>query len=179
MDWRQYPRLVIAADAAGLKNINMAVWDKGSGGMGALYRSAHELIGVFCNGTTPATNNVKLGKHGRDRTNIWSYPGANKQGSSAAKLLGDHPTPKPVQLIANALLDVTKSGDLVLDPFAGSGTTIIACAETGRVARAIELDPKFVDVAVRRWNELSGEESRLSATGETFAEVAAQRSAEN
>lgn len=179
MDWRQYPRLVAAAEAVGLKHINMAVWDKGSGGMGTLYRSAHELTGVFCNGKTPATNNVALGKHGRDRTNIWHYPGANHPGSSAAKMLADHPTPKPVRLVADALLDVTLKDDLVLDPFVGSGTTIIACAEVGRVARGIELDPKYVDVALRRWHELSETQATLSATGETFDEVAKRRSSES
>ncbi len=177
MDWRNYPRLVTSAQAASLKYINGVVWDKGSGGMGSLYRSAHEWIGVFCIGTKPATNNVELGKHGRDRANIWRHPGANKPGSSAAEMLGDHPTPKPVQLVSNALLDVTKQGDLVLEPFSGSGTTIIACAEVGRVARAIELDPKYVDVALRRWFARSGQEAVLVETGETFTQVAARRAA--
>lgn len=178
MDWRNYARLVDAAEAAGLKNINMAVWDKGSGGMGTLYRSAHELIGVFCNGKSPATNNVSLGKHGRDRINIWHYLGANKKGSSAAEMLADHPCPKPTRLVADALLDVTKMGDLVLDPFMGSGTTIIACAEVGRIARGIELDSKYVDVAVRRWNALAGQEATLGTTQETFSEVEARRAKE-
>lgn len=175
MDWRQYPVLVQAAEEVGLKSINMAIWDKGSGGMGTLYRSAHELIGIFCNGDTPVTNNVVLGKNGRDRTNIWHYPGANKPGSSAAKMLDKHPTPKPVRLVADALLDVTSKGDIVLDPFMGSGTTIIACAEIGRVCRGIELDPKYVDVAVMRWCEASGEGAILVETGETFDEVRIRR----
>lgn len=175
MDWRQYPVLVQAAEEVGLKSINLAVWDKGSGGMGSLYRSAHELIGVFCNGNTPKTNNVALGKNGRDRTNIWHHPGANKPGSSAAKMLDKHPTPKPVRLVADALLDVTLKGDIVLDPFMGSGTTIIACAETGRIARGIELDPRYVDVAVMRWCQASGEDAVLIETGETFGEVRSRR----
>ena len=146
--------------------------------MGGLYRSAYELVGVFCNGTVPATNNVQLGKHGRDRSNVWHYPGANKPGSSAAAMLSEHPTPKPVQLVSDALLDTTKKGDIVLDPFLGSGTTIVACMEVQRVGRGIELDPKYVDVALRRWMALADDQAVLIATGETFDEVAARRADE-
>ncbi len=178
IDWRQYARLEGAARSAGLTAINTAVWDKGSGSMGALLRSAYELVGVFCNGAVPATNNVQLGKHGRDRSNIWRYAGANKPGSSAAAMLSEHPTPKPVQLVSDALLDTTKKGDIVLDPFLGSGTTIVACMEVQRVGRGIELDPKYVDVALRRWMTLADEQAVLIATGETFTQVAERRAAE-
>lgn len=175
MDWRQIDRLLGAAAAAGLKRINMAVWNKGSGGMGLLYRSAYELVAVFCNGASPATNNVELGRHGRDRTNVWTIAGANRSGSSAGKALADHPTPKPVELVADALLDVTNRGAIVLDPFMGSGTTMIAAERTGRRARGIELDPKYVDVAVRRWEKLGLGEAVHAVTGQTFAETAADR----
>lgn len=179
MDWRHLTELTHAASGAGLRQINLVMWDKGKGGMGSLYRSAHELIYVGCKGgTTPEINNVKLGAKGRDRTNVWAYPGATKRGSTAAKALKDHPTPKPVELIGDAMLDVTKRGDIVLDPFAGSGTIIIAAEECDRVARAIELDPKYVDVAVRRWEEVTAQTAILEATGESFAEVAKRRSAE-
>ena len=178
MNWRSYPCLVSSADAAGLNQINMVVWDKG-GGMGSPYRSAHELIAVFCNGPTPAINNIELGKHGRDRTNVWHYAGANKPGSSSAKALHSHPTPKPVELVVNAILDFTEPGDIVLDPFMGSGTTLVACMESQRISRGIELDPQYVDVAIRRWSILTGEQAVLQATGETFDEVAERRALES
>jgi DNA modification methylase len=177
MDWRSIEVLIRAGGHAGLTMINFAVWNKGSGGMGTLYRSTHELIPVFCKGEAPATNNVFLGKHGRDRTNVFSYPGANKRGSSAAKVLADHPTPKPIALCADMLLDVSHRGDAVLDPFLGSGTTIIAAEQTGRIGYGIELDPKYVDVAVRRWEQLTGRPAIHAATSRTFAELTAARSA--
>lgn len=178
MDWRHHHELHLAAKAADLQQINLIVWHKGQGGMGGLYRSAHELLLVFCKGDTPAINNVKLGANGRDRTNVWTCAGANKPGSSAAKLLKDHPTPKPVELLVDAMLDVTHAGDVVLDPFMGSGTTIIAAEECGRVARGIELDPKYVDLAVRRWEQVTGKTATLAGSGETFAAVAERRAAE-
>lgn len=175
MDWRSYPRLVMAAEAAGLGNINMVVWYKQSGGMGGLYRSAHELIGVFCNGERPATNNVALGKNGRDRSNVWSVPGANRRGSSASEMLHLHATPKPVELCVDAILDVTNRGDIVLDAFLGSGTTLVAAESCGRHCCGIELDPRFVDVTLQRWMKLSGKEPILAETGESYAEVARRR----
>ncbi|WP_219894313.1 DNA modification methylase [Aquisediminimonas profunda] len=175
MDWRQIDVLLGAGKAAGLARINLAVWCKGSGGMGGLYRSAYELIAVFCNGKAPATNNVELGRHGRDRTNAWTYAGANRRGSSASTMLGNHPTPKPVELVADALLDVTRRGDIVLDPFMGSGTTIIAAEKTGRIAVGIELDPKYVDLAVRRWQDATGLVAELAETRQSFGDVAKAR----
>jgi DNA modification methylase len=175
MDWRSIGRLVTAAEAAGLKTINMVVWYKQSGGMGGLYRSAHELVGVFCNGERPATNNVALGKHGRDRTNVWSVPGANRRGSSASEMLHLHATPKPVELCVDALLDVTNQGDVVLDAFLGSGTTLVAAEQCGRRCYGIELDPRFVDVTLQRWTALTGKNPILAETEETFADVALRR----
>jgi DNA modification methylase len=121
---------------------------------------------------------VALGVHGRDRTNVWTYPGANRHGSSAAQALADHPTPKPVELVVDALLDVTHASDVVLDPFSGSGTTIIASEHCNREARGIELDPKYIDRAVRRWERLTGDRAVHVDTGLTFAELIEQRSAD-
>lgn len=171
MDWRSIDLLMSAARSVGLSHLNTAVWNKGSGAMGAFLRSAHELVGIFCKGDKPAINNVALGRHGRDRTNVWSYPGANQPGSSGAKALKDHPTPKNVEMCADALSDVTHQGDFVLDPFLGSGTTLIAAERTGRVCRGIELEPGFVDVIVRRWEALTGHEAMHAATGVTFAQT--------
>jgi DNA modification methylase len=179
MDWRQIDRLLIAGREAELERINVAIWNKGSGGMGSLLRSAYENVAVFCNGKSPATNNVELGVNGRDRTNVWTYPGANKKGSSAASALADHPTPKPVELVVDALMDVTERDALVLDPFIGSGTLFSACEQSGRRGAGIELDPKYVDSSIRRWERLTGEEAIHVDTGLTFAQLAESRSAAN
>jgi len=178
MDWRQVDLLMIAGRIVGLERINKAVWNKGSGGMGSLYRSAYEEVVVFCNGKTPTTNNVELGKHGRNRTNVWNYAGANRKGSSASSALAGHPTPKPIELIADALLDVSVKGDRVIDPFMGSGTTLIAAERTGRIAHGIELDPKYVDLAIRRWEKETGRSAVHAETGLTFAELAEERMTE-
>jgi len=175
MDWRQIDRLLEAGDDAGLQRINVAVWSKGAGGMGGLYRSACEFVAVFCNGEQPATNNVALGAHGRNRTNVWEYAGANRQGSSAAQALVDHPTPKPVELVIDVILDVTHPGDTVLDPFSGSGTTIVASEQCDRIARCIELDSKYVDRAIRRWERLTGDHAVHVETGLAFAQLVEQR----
>lgn len=171
MDWRQADLLMLAGRDAGLHRINKAIWNKGHGGMGSLYRSAYEEVVVFCTARSPATNNVLLGKHGRNRTNIWSYPGANQQGSSASKTLGDHPTPKPVELVADALQDVTKRGQLILDPFMGSGTTLIAADKIERVACGIELDPAYVDVTITRWQDMTGKQAIHAISGKSFDEL--------
>lgn len=178
MDWRQIDLLLFAGKAAELHRINLAIFNKGSGGMGGLYRSAHELIAVFCNDKSPTINNVALGVHGRDRTNVWTFPGANRRGSSAAEALADHPTPKPIELVVEALLDVTHPGDVVLDPFLGSGTTIIAAELCDRRGCGIELDPKYVDRAIRRWERLTERQAVHVKTGLTFAELAEQRYAD-
>ncbi|ADH91573.1 DNA methylase N-4/N-6 domain protein [Ancylobacter novellus DSM 506] len=171
MDWRHMEEVLSAGRLAKLDLQNLCVWNKGSGGMGSFYRSQHELVFVFKEPSASHVNNVKLGKFGRNRTNVWNYPGA----SSLRKELELHPTPKPVALVADIIRDASNRGDVVLDPFSGSGTTIIAAASTGRRARVIELDPHYVDVAVRRWEEWSGGVARHSATGLTFAELAQRR----
>lgn len=178
MDWRQVDLLMLAGRDAGLHRINKAIWNKGTGGMGSLYRSAYEEIVVFCTEASPATNNVLLGKNGRNRTNVWTYPGANQKGSSAGKALGDHPTPKPVELVADALQDVTKRGDLVFDPFMGSGTTLIAAEATGRIACGIDLDPGYVDVTIARWQQMTGKQAVHQASGKSFEELGQERSNE-
>lgn len=175
IDWRSIALLVNVGETAGLTLINLAVWYKQSGGMGALYRSSHELVPVFCKGEKPHSNNVALGKNGRDRQNVWCAPGANRPGSSANAMLQHHATPKPVELICDAILDVTSRGEVVIDSFLGSGTTLIAAEMTGRVCRGIELEPRFVDVAILRWQECSGQRAVLISTGESFDEVAARR----
>lgn len=171
MDWRSIHRVYAAAGAARLAVINLAVWYKETGGMGGLYRSAHELVAVLCKGDRPRANNVELGRHGRDRTNVWVAPGANRRGSSANAMLDAHATPKPVELCVDALLDVTQRGDLVLDAFLGSGATLIAAEKSGRRCRGIELEPGFVDVCIRRWEQHTGDFAVLVTSGETFAEV--------
>lgn len=174
MDWRHMPEMLAAGAASKLELKNLCVWDKGSGAMGSLYRSQHELVFVFKEPSAPHANNVQLGKFGRNRTNVWAYPGA----SSLRKELELHPTPKPVAMIADAIRDVSNRNDIVLDAFSGSGTTIIAAAKTGRRARVIDLDPAYVDVAIRRWEEWSGGVARHVETGMTFAELAMMRSSE-
>lgn len=175
IDWRSVHTLINAALEVGLRHTNLAVWDKGSGAMGAFLRSAHELVPIFCKGDKLAINNVQLGRHGRDRSNIWRYPGANRPGSSAAAALSDHPSPKNLEMIEDAILDVTNRDDVVLDPFLGSGTLIMAAEKTGRIGCGLELDPKYLDVAVRRWEHFTGGEAIHEALGITFNELAALR----
>lgn len=179
MDWRSVDILIAAGREAGLQLINMIVWYKGSGSMGAFYRSAHELVLAFCKGGSPSINNIQLGKHGRDRTNVWVYPGANKPGSSAAAALKHHPSPKNLEMCVDAILDVTHPGDAVLDPFLGSGTTIIAAEKSERCGYGIELDPAYVDVAVLRWEAISGARAIHAGTGSSFAAMAEHRSEED
>lgn len=176
MDWRHAYELLSAARGQ-LMQRNLCVWAKDNGGMGSLYRSQHELVFVFQNGPGKAINNVELGSKGRYRTNVWSYPGANSLHAERAEQLAMHPTVKPVALVADAILDCSHRGGLVLDPFAGSGTTILAAERTGRRARAIEIDPLYVDVAIRRWQDRTGQQAMLAGDGRSFAEVANMRQA--
>jgi len=175
IDWRSVEVLLMVGRELGLDLINLVVWAKTNGGMGSLYRSQHELLPIFKVGTKPHVNNVELGKHGRWRSNVWTAPGASSLGSDSREGLKLHPTVKPVALLEDALLDLTHRGDAVLDPFLGSGSTLIAAEKTGRRAFGIELDERYVDVAIRRWEALTGREATLDETGETFAQVAARR----
>lgn len=178
MDWRHMFETLEALAANGLSLINLCVWNKNNGGMGSLYRSKHELAFIAKKGKAPHINNVELGRHGRYRTNVWDYAGVNSFGRNRDADLADHPTVKPVALVADAIRDVTNPGDLVIDGFMGSGTTILAAERTKRVAAGIDIEPGYVDVAIRRWEAMTGLEATLADTGETFAEVTARRLAE-
>ena len=157
--------------------LNLVVWAKANAGQGSFYRSQHELIGVFRVGRTPHLNNVELGRHGRNRSNVWRYSGVNSFGAARMEELRIHPTVKPVALVADAIKDCTRRGDIVLDTFCGSGTTILACERVGRRGHGVEIDPAYVDVAVRRWQAFTGRDAVLASTGATFDEVAAERCA--
>ncbi len=177
MDWRHIAHLLGAAERNELAYLNLLVWAKTNAGMGSFYRSAHELIGVFKNGDAPHRNNVELGRHGRYRTNVLHYPGVNTFSKGRDKALQLHPTVKPVALIADLILDSSAPGEVILDPFGGSGTTLIAAEKTDRKACLIEIDPGYVDVIVRRFQEATGEIATLAGTGQTFAQLAAERTA--
>ena len=169
MDWRHLPELMSAGRSIYDDWLNLCVWAKNNAGMGSLYRSQHELVAVFKKGKRPHINNVKLGSNGRHRSNVWNYAGANSFSASRAEELAWHPTVKPVEMIVDALKDASNHGDIVLDPFAGSGTTLIATEKCGRTARLIELDPVYCDVILRRFRSVCGQEPLLLETGETFA----------
>ncbi len=171
MDWKHASDLVVLGKKLGFEHLNIITWVKNQGGMGSLYRSQSEFVVAL---KTPGKhkNNVALGKNGRDRSNVWHYAGAGTRGTDAQKMLAHHPTPKPVQMLVDAILDVTDRGDIVLDPFGGSGSTLIAAHKADRAARLIELSPAYCDLIIRRWQEESGEEARRLADGATFAEAA-------
>ena len=177
MDWRHMAELQAAGSKVYSELKNLVVWAKTNGGMGTFYRSRHELIYVWKVGTAPHTNTFGLGEHGRYRTNVWDYPGVNSFGGNQ-KDLALHPTVKPVALVADAIKDVTRRGEIVLDGFGGSGTTLIAAERTGRVSRLVELDPIYCDVICRRYAALTGVEPVLEATGETFEAAAETRAIE-
>lgn len=174
MDWRHMRELQSAASSPGafseLKNV--CVWTKSNGGMGSLYRSQHEFVFVFKKGAGAHLNNVELGKHGRNRTNVWAYAGVNSFGSNRSDELAMHPTVKPVDMIADAIKDVTSRNALVLDTFGGSGSTLIAAHKCGRNARLIELDPLYCDVIIRRWQKLTGKLATRLSDGARFDECA-------
>jgi DNA modification methylase len=178
IDWRHLYELLIAGRSVYTELKNLCVWNKDNGGMGTFYRSKHELVLVLKNGTAPHINNFELGQKGRYRTNVWDYPGANTPHRDRLEELRMHPTVKPVALVADAIRDCSRRDGLVLDGFAGSGTTIIAAERTGRRANAVELDSKFVDVAVRRWEAFTGGNARHAATGLSFAEMTIARNAQ-
>lgn len=171
IDWRHVMEMTVAGHACDMPLYNICVWTKTNGGMGGIYRNAHELVCVFMAGTETPRDNVELGRHGRNRTNVWSYPGMSSFGKERDALLGSHPTVKPVAMIADALRDVTKRGDRVLDTFLGSGSTLMAAQETGRVCCGVDLDPLYVDVAIRRWQNATGREAVMVGTGELFSSV--------
>ena len=175
MDWRHFYELLVAGRTAKLALKNLCVWAKTNAGMGTFYRSQHELVAVFKVGDGPHINSFELGQYGRYRTNVWTYPGVNSFGAGRDEALAMHPTVKPVALVADAIKDSSKRNGLILDPFLGSGTTVIAAESTGRRAAGFELDPRYVDCVIRRWQQMTGKAAVLAATGETFETVADAR----
>jgi DNA modification methylase len=176
MDWRHMGEVLAASKGTYTELKNLCVWAKTNGGMGTLYRSQHELVFVFKSGQGSHINNVELGKHGRYRTNLWTYAGINSFGRARDEALAMHPTVKPVALVADAILDCSKRKGIILDAFAGSGTTLVAAHRTGRRGHGIELDPHYCDVILRRMKEITGVEPTHADTGKTFAENDAERS---
>jgi DNA modification methylase len=181
MDWRHMGEMLAAGRAVFSELKNLVVWNKTNGGMGTFYRSKHELIFVFKQGSAPHTNSFGLGETGRYRTNVWDYAGISSMGSARSEELAMHPTVKPVALVADALRDCSRRGEVVLDCFAGSGSTIIAAEKTGRRARAVEYDPLYCDTIIRRWEAFTGREAIHEASGEPFQqrEETAGRSGSN
>jgi hypothetical protein len=175
MDYRHLLEMLMAGRACAMPLYNICVWTKTNGGMGGIYRNQHEMICVFKAGMDSPLNNVELGRHGRNRTNVWSYPGMTSFGKQRDELLGMHPTVKPVAMISDALRDVTKRGGVVLDTFLGSGSTLMAAQETGRICCGVELDPLYVDVAIRRWQKATGREATLVRTGQTFNNLSSRQ----
>ena len=176
-DWRHVCEMLTASKQVYDSVLNICVWVKNVGGMGSLYRSQHEFVIVFRNGEKKHRNNIQLGRFGRNRTNVWEYQSIatiSKSGDEG-NLLALHPTVKPVALVADALLDCSARGDLVLDAFLGSGSTLIAAERTGRACYGIELDPRYVDVAMRRWQRHTGDHAVHAVTGKRFNEIASGR----
>jgi DNA modification methylase len=173
-DWRHIEELIAAGRTVYGAMLNLCVWGKTNAGQGSFYRSQHELIGVFRVGTEHHQNNVELGRFGRNRSNLWTYAGANGFGTGRMEL-GMHPTVKPIALVADAMRDCTAKGDAVLDPFLGSGTTLLAAEKLGRRGYGLEFEPRYVDVSIRRWEAYTKSEAMLDGDGRTFAEVKAER----
>ena len=173
MDWRHLGELISAARSVQLEFKNLCVWVKENAGQGSLYRSQHELVFVFKNGKKPHRNNIQLGQFGRYRTNVWNYRRVNSLSRSGEEgnLPNLHPTIKPVELVADAILDCTARRDVVLDPFLGSGTTVIAAERTGRTCFGMELDPRYVDTILRRWQAFTGGHAIHESTGRPFNDM--------
>jgi DNA modification methylase len=169
IDWRHAFELLAASRECELELLNICVWCKSNAGLGSLYRSQHEFVFALKVPGAAHLNNIQLGRHGRNRSNVWSYRGLNAFGADRDALLASHPTVKPVAMVADALRDVTRRGCVVIDPFLGSGTTLIAAEEIGRSCLGIEADPAYVDVAVRRWQKRTGRDAVHSVTQESFA----------
>jgi hypothetical protein len=168
MDHRHMEELLAAGRETYGARLNICVWNKSNAGMGSLYRSKHEMVAVFRVGQAAHYNAVELGKHGRNRTNVWDYASVNSRRGSRRHDLDLHPTVKPAAMVADAIRDVTRRGELVVDTFLGSGTTLIACERTGRHFCGADLDPSYVDVAVRRWIAMTGKPAIHASTGEDF-----------
>ena len=174
MDWRHQRELIDAGGQTYGAQINLVVWVKSNAGQGSFYRSQHELICVFRVGEEPHLNNVELGRHGRSRSNVWRYAGVNSFRSGRMDELRAHPTAKPVALVADAIKDCTRRREIVLDTFCGSGTTLMAAERVGRRAYCLEIDPCYVDVAIRRWQAFTRRDAVHTQTGSTFDERAVE-----
>jgi DNA modification methylase len=175
MDWRHMREMRAAGDAHYSELKNVCIWNKNNAGMGTFYRSKHEMVFVWKNGSAPHINTFELGQYGRTRTNVWDYDGVNTMREGRMDELAMHPTVKPVAMVVDAMKDCSRRGSLVLDPFCGSGTILIAGEKIGRRVRAIELDPCYVDVAIKRWEQYSGKTAVLAPMGETFDEISEVR----
>lgn len=175
IDWRNVRYLLNAADGLGLEPIDIVIWSKTGAGMGSFYRSQHEMIVVLRVPGAPHRNNIELGRNGRHRSNVWSYAGANVFGPMRDEALAMHPTVKPVALIMDAIKDCTKRGDVILDVFGGSGSTLIAAQKTGRVGFLMEIDPAYVETILNRYRRIFGVEAVHEATGLTLLELLRQR----
>jgi DNA modification methylase len=175
MDWRHLDALLFAGRTTGLELKNLCVWVKPNAGMGSFYRSQHELVAVFKHGKAKHLNTFGLGARGRFRSNVWTYPSVMGPRDGINGPEDGHPTVKPTSLVMDALRDCSKRGDAILDPFGGSGTTLIAAERVGRRAHLIEIDPLYVDLTIRRWQCLTGEDAVLADDGRSFDEVADDR----
>jgi DNA modification methylase len=175
MDWRHNRELQNAADGVFSELKNLCVWNKTNGGMGSFYRSKHELVFVYKVGSLPHTNGFGLGETGRYRTNVWDYPGVSSLGADRGETLAMHPTVKPVALVEDAIKDCSRRGEIVLDIFGGSGTTLIAAERSGRRARLLEYDPAYCDVTIQRWQKLTGRDAVLFDSNRPFDEISAER----
>jgi DNA modification methylase len=175
MDWRHLVEIITAGGEAYEELKNLIVWHKTNAGQGSLYRSQHELIFVFKRGRAAHVNNVELGRHGRNRSNVWTYAGINSFRAGRLDELSEHPTVKPIALVADAMRDCSRRGDIVLDCFIGFGTTIMAAERVGRRAFGLEIDPLYVDATIRRWQQFTGKDATLSGSQQTFDEAARTR----
>lgn len=175
IDWRHIEEMMAAGRIVYKSLKNVIVWSKSNAGMGSLWRSQYELIFAWKLGSAPHINNVELGKHGRWRSNVWTYAGANAFGRTRDEDLDGHVTPKSVAMLHDAILDVTHRGDAVLDPFAGAGSTLVAAHRARRVGYGIEIDPHYVDTAVRRLEKFIKAPARHAETGKTFDEMMSER----
>jgi DNA modification methylase len=172
MDWRHMVELAGAGRDAHFDLLNVCVWAKTTAGMGSFYRSQHELVFVFRSARGRHRNNIQLGRFGRNRSNLWTYPGAvGLRSSEEGNLVTLHPTVKPAAMVADAIMDVSARGDIVLDAFLGSGTTVIAAERTGRRCHGLEIDPLYVDTAVRRWQSFTRQRAVRESDGKYFDEI--------
>jgi hypothetical protein len=179
MDWRHIEELLAAGHDVYGELKNLCIWVKANGGMGSFYRSQHELVFVFKSGRNGHRNNIQLGRFGRNRTNVWHYPGVNSfaRCGEEGNLLALHPTVKPLAMIADAILDCSARGDIVLDSFLGSGSSIIAAERTGRRCYGLELDPAYIDMIIRRWQTQTGGSARHAPSNRSFDDLAREAEA--